>query len=175
MKDHLRYELLPDVRDEATFMLQVVPSEDPSCPLLVFYDSGCSATVLSDPAHYSLNPFTASKGPTRMDIAGGKTLMVPHGNDRFHLQVEDGVKVKATITGFRLAHVIMPFLLMKLREAWEDARETTRRVQPGLSIPNIDSEVGGQEVDILLGIRYLKIFLSCSSRCPPASKCTGPC
>jgi hypothetical protein len=31
-------------------------------------------------------------------------------------------------------------------------------VQPRLSIPNIDAEVGGQEVDILLGIRYLKYF-----------------
>jgi hypothetical protein len=139
-------------------MLQVVPSEDPCCPLLVFYDSGCSAAVLSDRAHYSLNPFTVSKGPTTMDVAGGKTLTVPYGNERFHLQVEDGVNVKATITGLRMAHVTTPFPLMKLKEAWKDAKETARRVQPRLSIPNIDAEVGGQEVDILLGIRYLKYF-----------------
>jgi hypothetical protein len=37
-------------------------------------------------------------------------------------------------------------------------KETARREQPRLSIPNIDAEVGGQEVDILLGIRYLKYF-----------------
>jgi hypothetical protein len=93
-----------------------------------------------------------------MDVAGGKTLTVPYGNERFHLQVEDGVNVKATITGLRMAHVTTPFPLMKLREAWKDAKETARRVQPRLSIPNIDAEVGGQEVDILLGIRYLKYF-----------------
>ncbi len=39
MKDHLGFKLLPDVRDEPVFMLQTVPSEDPSCPLLVFYSS----------------------------------------------------------------------------------------------------------------------------------------
>jgi hypothetical protein len=38
-KDHLGYKLLPDVPEESIFMLQTIPSEDPSCPLLVFYDS----------------------------------------------------------------------------------------------------------------------------------------
>jgi hypothetical protein len=93
-----------------------------------------------------------------MDVAGGKTLTVPYGNERFHLQVEDRVNVKATITGLRMPHVTTPFPLMKLKEAWRDVKETARRVQPRLSIPNIDAEVGGQEVDILLGIRYLKYF-----------------
>ncbi len=73
-------------------------------------------------------------------------------NVRFNLQVEDRVNVKATITGLRMAHVTMPFPLIKLKEARKDMKETTRRVQTGLSIPR------GQEVDVLLGIRYLKYF-----------------
>ncbi len=34
-------------------------------------------------------------------------------NVRFHLQVENGINVKATITGLRMAHVTTPFPLMK--------------------------------------------------------------
>jgi hypothetical protein len=68
MKDHLGYKLLPDVPEDSIFMLQTVPSEDPSCPLLVFYDSGCSTAVLSDRAHNSLNPIVVSKGPTAVDV-----------------------------------------------------------------------------------------------------------
>ena len=136
-KDHLGYRLLPDVREQAVFMLQVVPSEDPSMPLLVFYDSGCSAAVLSDRAHYSLQTVEVTKGPTAIDVAGGKTLMVPHGDERFHLQVEDCDRVKATITGLRMPHVTTAFPVMKLMEAWQDACDHARANEPFLTLPNL--------------------------------------
>jgi hypothetical protein len=46
MKDHLGFKLLPDVLEESIFMLQTVPSEDPSCPLLVFYDSKTAISIM---------------------------------------------------------------------------------------------------------------------------------
>ncbi len=139
-------------------MLQTIPSEDPSCPLLVFYDSGCSTAVLSDRAHYSLNPIVVSNGPTAVDVAGGKTIMIPYGDERFHLQIEDGDRVKATITGLRMPHVTTPFPLVKLKEAWLDLCDHAKNVQPNLCLPTIDAEVRGREVDILLGIKYVKYF-----------------
>src|SRR5450830_1030940 len=46
------FKIIPDVTDNAAFMLQFIPSElDPSLQLLVFYDSGCSAATLSDRAY----------------------------------------------------------------------------------------------------------------------------
>jgi hypothetical protein len=45
-----------------------------------------------------------------------------------------------------MAHATTPFPLMKLKEAWKHMKETARRVPRG------------QEVDILLGVRYLKYF-----------------
>jgi hypothetical protein len=139
----LGYNLLPDVRDESMLMLQTVPSEDPSIPLLVFYDSGSSTAVLSDRAHYSLNLIVVSKEPTAVDVAGGKTIMIPYGDERLHLQVEEGNRVKATIIGLRMAYVTTPFPLMKLAEARQDACSHAKRVQPGLCLPTVDAEVRG--------------------------------
>jgi len=137
MKDHLGFKLLPDVLDEPVFMLQTMPSEDPSCPLLVFYDCGCSTAVLSDRAH-SLNPIVVSKGPTAVDVAGGKTIVITYGDERFHLQVEDGDRVKATpITGLRMPHVTNPFPLVKLKEAWLDACDHAKKIQPNLCLPAV--------------------------------------
>jgi hypothetical protein len=124
----------------------------------VFYDSRCSTAVLSDRAHYSLNPIVVSKGPTAVDVAGGKTIMIPYGDERFHLQIEDGDRVKATITGLRMPQVTTPFPLVELKEAWQDVCDHAKNVQPNLCLPTIDAEVGGHEVDILLGIKYVKYF-----------------
>ena len=99
-----------------------------------------------------------SKGPTAVDVAGGKTIMIPYGDERFHLQIEDGDRVKATITGLRMPHVTTPFPLVKLKEAWQDVCDHAKNVQPNLCLPTIDAEVGGREVDILLGIKYVKYF-----------------
>jgi hypothetical protein len=103
-------------------------------------------------------PIVVSKGPTAVDVAGGKTIMIPYGDERFHLQIEDGDRVKATITGLRMPHVTTPFPLVKLKEAWLDVCEHAKNVQPNLCLPTIDAEVGGRELDILLGIKYVKYF-----------------
>jgi hypothetical protein len=156
--DHLGYQLLPDVKQEGIFMMQMVPSEEESCPLLVFYDSGCSSAVLSDKTHYALQTIPVTKGPTSIDVAGGRTITVPNGDERFHLEVEGKGKVKATITGLRMPHVTTPFPVMQLMEAWQDACAQAKKDQPSLTLPTVDAEIGGREVDILLGIKYIKYF-----------------
>ena len=139
-------------------MMQHVPAEtDPSQNMLVFYDSGCSTAVLSERAHYLLETVVMTTGPTLLDVAGGNTIKVPHGDERFHLELEDGVS-KATITGLRMPHVTTPFPVVKLMEAWLDAQACAKTTHPRLVLPSIDKEMGGCEVDILLGIKYIQYF-----------------
>jgi hypothetical protein len=115
--------------------------------------------VLTDMAHYSSNPIVVSKGPAAVDVAGKKTIRIPYGDERFHLQVEEGNRVKATILGLRMAHVTTTFPMLKLAEVWQDACSHAKRVQPGVCFPTVDAEVGDHEVNILLGIKYVQYFL----------------
>jgi hypothetical protein len=156
--DHLGYKLIPDVMDDPIFMIQNVPAEtDPSQSLFVFYDSGCSTAVLSDRAHYLLETVTVTQGPTYIDVAGGRTVKVEHGDERFHIELEEH-NTKATITGLRMPHVTTPFPVMKLMEAWEDAQAHANKERPKISLPTVDKEIGGCETDILLGIKYIRYF-----------------
>jgi hypothetical protein len=60
--------------------------------------------------------YSGVEGADGLDVAGSKTIMIPYGDERFHLQIEDGDRVKATVTGLRMPHVTTPFPLVKLKE-----------------------------------------------------------
>jgi hypothetical protein len=152
------YELIPHVEGTAIFMLQTLPAEtDPTETLLCFYDSGCGAAGISDRAYQLLRTTTVRKGPTVLDVAGAKTITVPHGDEQFYIEL-CGPKQKATVTGLRMAHITSTFPFYQLNEAWEELNMAAMQMHPKITIPKADAEVGGRSVDIILGSRYLKYY-----------------
>jgi hypothetical protein len=152
------FELIPDIKDPAIFMLQVLPAEtDPSEDLLCFYDSGCAAAGISDRARGLLRTVTVREGPTVLDVAGAKSITIPYGDEKFHIEL-DGTRQKATITGLRMAHITTTFPMFQLTEAWCDLNRTAMACNPKVYLPEADAEIGGRSVDIILGSRYLKYY-----------------
>ena len=102
------YEIIPYVADSAIFMMQLLPSEvDATKDLLCFYDSGCGAAGVSDRACGLLKNRTVQQGPTVLDVAGAKSILIPYGDESFHLEVE-GTK-QTTFTGLRMPNITSPF------------------------------------------------------------------
>ena len=98
-------ELLPDVEYPAVFMMQNLPADnDPGQKLLCFYDSGCGGAGLSDRAYKLLKTATVRAGPTVLDVAGGKSIEIPYGDERFTLELANG-RQAATITGLRMPYI----------------------------------------------------------------------
>ena len=152
------YELLPDVDDTAIFMLQTLPAEtDPSRTLLCFYDSGCGAAAMSDRACDLLETTNVREGPTLLDVAGGKSIMIPYGDEQFRLELDTG-KQKATITALRMARVTTTFPIYPLTEAWEELSAASSKGKKKVIIPTADASVGGAPVDIIMGIKYHKYY-----------------
>ena len=152
------YELIPDVYETGLFLLQLLPSEhNPAENLLCFYDSGCASAGLSDNAYGQLRTTTTRNGPTVLEVAGGKSILVPHGEEQFYLELATS-KQKAAITGLRMPNITAEFPLVQLVEAWEElAGAATMAGQP-LKDLSIDLEIGGRCVDVILGIRYSKYY-----------------
>ena len=150
------YELIPDVADPAIFMMQMLPSDtDPTKELLCFYDSGCGAAGISERACELLHSCTVRQGPTVLEVAGGKSIMVPYGDEQFHLALA-GTKQKATFTGLKMPHITSTFPVFVLTEAWNDLQSgaAANRVK----IPEVDEVIGGSCVDVIIGARYFKHY-----------------
>ena len=150
------YELIPDVVDPAIFMMQLLPSEtDPSRELLCFYDSGCAAAGISERACELLKTTTVRQGPTVLEVAGGKSILVPHGDEQFHLELA-GTKMKATFTGLKMPHITSTFPIFQLTEAWEELHGAASASR--IKIPAVDQQIGGSCVDVIIGARYFKHY-----------------
>ena len=158
-KDRDGFEVMPDVEMPAIFMLQNIPAPmDPSRSLLCFYDSGASGAGLSDRAYNLMETTTVRNGPTVLNVAGGRSLSLPHGDEQFQLEMDTPTPTKATLTGLRMPHITVPFPAYELAEAWEDVQAMLAKEKRKVNLPKIDEKVGGKEVDVLIGIRYLKYF-----------------
>ena len=149
------YEIIPDVDSPPIFLLQNVKVGNQE--LLMFYDSGCLGAALSDRASNLLKPEVLRPGPTKIDVAGGHTITLKHGDERFYLDLY-GSKQRATITGIHMESITTPFLAWELQEAWSDLQESFQKENPGRTLPRVDRSVGGTEVELMLGIRYNRYF-----------------
>ena len=142
--------------DPAIFMMQLLPSEtDPSRELLCFYDSGCAAAGISERACELLKTTTVRQGPTVLEVAGGKSILVPHGDEQFHLELA-GTKMKATFTGLKMPHITSTFPIFQLTEAWEELHGAASASR--IKIPAVDQQIGGSCVDVIIGARYFKHY-----------------
>jgi hypothetical protein len=152
------FEIMPDVAEAAIFMMQLLPAEaDPAQDLLCFYDSGCGAAGVSDRACELLRTKTVRPGPTVLDVAGAKSILIPYGDEQFHFEL-DGTKKKATFTGLRMARITAAFPVFQLTAAWLELQQAATRADSTLKLPAVDAEIGGQCVDVILGAKYFKYY-----------------
>ena len=152
------YEIIPDVSEDGLFLMQMLPAErEEDGELLCFYDSGCGSAGMSDRAYDLLATKTVRPGPTVLDVAGAKSIMVPYGEEQFHLEMGDK-KQKATITGLRMPRITAEFPLVQLSEAFMEIQAAAMAAGGWDNRLKADQVVGGRCVDIILGIRYLKYY-----------------
>ena len=148
--------ILPDVNEPPIYMMQNIGSE--SNPLLSFYDSGCMGAALSNRAYSILDTENVRPGPTTLNVAGGEEITIEYGEERFTLPL-DGSKTRATITGLRLANITNRFPLWELQSAWDELNSAYKVENPsGEDLPRTEKSIGGRQVDLMIGIRYLKYY-----------------
>ena len=158
-------DVVDDVHEPSIFMLQEVVVNERN--LLLFYDSGCLGSALSDRAADILNSTCVREGPTTMNVAGGKTVILEGGDEQFLLDLAIPGK-KALITGLKMPHVTTPFPLWNISQAWKQICSEYAAAEPnGKPLPPVTDRIGGVEVDIIIGIRYQKHF--------PELICNLPC
>ena len=146
-----------DINEPSIFMLQMIltPAGE---PLMTFYDSGCNGSALSDHAVKSMVTQQVTAGPTKMGVAGGKVVEIPGGDVRFWLDLADEGE-KATFTGLNMPHITTPFPCWPLMEAFNALQAEHRRERPDdPPLPPVPAAIGGREVDVMIGIRYIKYF-----------------
>jgi hypothetical protein len=127
--------------------------------LLCFYDSGCNLAGISDRAYELLTCETIRAGPTVLGVAGGKTITVPHGEERFNLKLADttsGTMLKATVTELRIPRVTSEFPMLHLQQAWDELQTEAWRRR--FNLPKVDTQISGTGVDVIIGIKYLKHY-----------------
>jgi len=154
-----------DVDDPSIFMLQhhVVNNRK----LLMFYDSGCMGCAISDRGSVLLDSVCIRPGPTTMNVAGGKSIIVDGGDEQFLIDLAEP-NTQATITALRMPHVTAKFPLWKISEAWDEIQKEYHSMNPKHEpLAPVPSQIGGEEVDLMLGIRYKKYF--------PELLCVLPC
>ena len=150
--------ILPDVMNPSIYMCQTVPGTS-GLPMLVFFDSGCSSASISSRAYRMLDCIEARPGPTFLNIAGGNTIKIPYGDERFTLELTEDAATRATISALRMDQVTSRFPYWPLQAAWDLlALNYTKDCPDGPPLPGIDEGIGGVEVDIMLGIRYNQYF-----------------
>lgn len=151
------YMVLPDVNEAPIYMLQYIGSEEN--PLLSFYDSGCMGAALSNRAYSILETETVRPGPTTLNVAGGEEILIEYGEERFRLPLA-GTKALATLTGLRLASITNKFPMWELQAAWDELNSSYRSENPRIreDLPRTEKSIGGRQVDLMIGIRYLKYY-----------------
>ena len=156
--DGHQVEVLPDVTDPAVFMMQKLPVDgNPSEHLLAFYDSGCNGAGVSDRGCRLLRTTEVRPGPTVLDVAGGRSLEIPYGDEQFTLRLEGG-KQLATITALHMPNITSKFPEFRLQEAWEELQDAAAAGGSPVMLPTIDERIGGERVDVMIGIKYLKYY-----------------
>ena len=151
--------IVPDVSDCPVYLLQYVAGKNNE-KLLCFYDSGCYNACISERAYAALDTVTASSGPTTLEVAGGTRVTLPYGNEKFWLELnrENEKKSLATLQGLRMDEVSCKFPLWPLTEAWQEIAAAYQQENPLAVPPAVEPDIGGQQVDIMLGIRYARHY-----------------
>ena len=126
--------------------------------LTVFYDTGCDGASLNNKAYDNLDCQTVRPGPTMLNVAGGATIELEHGDEQFFLEMAAGKK-KAAVTAIRMNTITDVFPYRLLAAAFSDIQQGYIQTNPkGPPLPEVDKSVCGTPVDIMLGIKYYHLF-----------------
>ena len=150
--------VIADISAPSIFMLQYVERDGKS--MLMFYDSGCGGAALSDRAATILNSICVREGPTLLNVAGGATVKIDRGDESFKLAL-DKPKTEteqiASMTGLRMPTVTTRFPVWDISAAWGDIVKELDQTFPNHEpLPLPPQHVGGDPVDLMVGIRYIK-------------------
>ena len=145
----------PSVNNQPIYMLQYVKGANGE-KLLLFYDNGCYGACLSTRACAALETETQRPGPTALEVAGGQRINIPHGIERFWLEMnsDDGKKRVATIEGLQMDSVSTRFPQWPLNKVWGELNQVYQQTNPAAKLPTTEPDIGGQAVDIMIGIQY---------------------
>ena len=148
--------IISDTPYPSIFMLQYI--ETSGQPLLLFFDSGCSGSALSDRASKLLNSITLREGPTQLNVAGAVTMEIEGGDETFFLPLNESDQV-ATITGLKMPSITNTFPCWDVATAMTVIVPELDEAFPGHApLPPHPPKVGGTCVDIMIGIRYARFF-----------------
>ena len=145
----------PDTNNNSIFMVQNVMINGES--LLLFYDGGCHGAGVSDHAAKVLKSTCVRPGPTPMNVAGGKTVMIEHGDEQFALPLTEEKKL-FLVTALRMDNITTSFPSWDIEKGWSEIYAEFTRSFPGATLPNHASKLGGKGVQIMIGIRYIRYF-----------------
>ena len=157
-------KILDDYDNPSIFMLQEYKVNDRKA--LMFYDSGCMGAAVSNRGAALLDSICVRPGPTTMNVAGGKTFEIEGGDEEFLLDLVAN-KTKATVTALRMSHITTKFPVWNISQAWSEIQKDFAALMPGKLLPPTPPSIGGEEVDIMIGIRYISYF--------PTLICILPC
>ena len=151
------FDIIQDNDEPALYMLHTVKGAGGE-NLTVFYDTGCDGASLNNKAYDNLDCQTVRPGPTMLNVAGGATIELEHGDEQFFLEMAAGKK-KAAVTAIRMNTITDVFPYRLLAAAFSDIQQGYIQTNPkGPPLPEVDKAVGGTPVDIMLGIKYYHLF-----------------
>ena len=145
-------DIIPDPEGPGIFMMQKILSPGGKV-LHLFFDSGCGSAAMTLQAAKDMNSSTVRPGPTRMSFAGGKSDLIPGGDDCIYLPVFDGDKC-ATVIGVVMNQLTSEFPEFHLQTAYSEFSN----VSQGANLPTVPDSIGGRPMDIILGIKYHHLF-----------------
>ena len=149
--------IIEDISSPAIFLMQNYTTKEGK-ELPIMFDSGCSAAAISEKARNCLETQVLRPGPTEMGVAGGKTILIKGGDERFWLESTTPDELYS-ITGLCMPEITTPFPIYPLTAAFEDLQRSYRQDNPeGRPLPLVPKHIGGSSVAIMMGIRYIKYF-----------------
>ena len=145
---------IPDVNCPSIFMVHEVVVEGKS--LMVFYDSGAEGAAISSRGYKYLDCINVKPGPTLLSVAGGESIFIEGGDERFALDLENDKS--ATFTALKMNSVTTPFPVWNTCDVWPEIKKCHGEKYSHIPLPSQPEMFGGKPVDILLGIKYLKYY-----------------
>ena len=157
MKKRLRQagfkgEIMPPPEGEPMFLFQAIQGK--TAPVNTFYDNGCSHAVFkAGIPENQLRGRVTQKGPFYIKGVGG---VVTHAHDQWlvALDMEDGNK--QLVSGLTVDAVTADFPMIDLSEAVQEVKDhkPQDKFLQSCTLP----KVAGGSTDILLGIKYSRVF-----------------
>ena len=147
--------VIPDDDNPPIFMVHDVLKEGKK--LLCFYDGGAGGAAISERAYKYIDSRNVKPGPTSLDVAGGRTILIEGGDEQFELELY-GSSMSKQITALKMSQITTPFPLWDVTEAWDDVVKSNSNLDTPVELPDAPKTFGGRPVDILLGIKYNSYF-----------------